>query len=1019
MPLRAAARYSTGPLRTPSATRRFFISASCVTLAAALAGTAFHLVPIQTGTWRGITRLPDAARIALALVLGFVVALATQRASWRSVRLLRFGTLTALPLVPVATGLGAALLFFQGPVLLVILGAVVALMIARRRRRHRFEPGSVALFIVALLIFLALGLRLPGPAGPQGDEPHYLLMARSLIADGDVDLANDFAQRAYAPFYAGVLEAHTSPRSPKGHLYAVHTPGLAALLAPGYAVAGYQGARIIMALIAAWASVLTYRLVADVVGDRGPAMAVWLGLVATAPFALYAVSLYPEMPAALATVVFLWTSRKDSTPGSLAASAIAAAILPWIHPKFLPLAMVGLGLTVVRRGPKAWRYGAIAACLVSLAGLLWFFRSTYGVASLSAAYGAGYADDVSLLRAPRGLLGFALDRQHGLMFLGPFWLLAVPGAALLAQHRLGDSLRAGLLAGSTLIVGASFSMWWGGACPPGRFLVPSLPAIAVFAAGVAARRSEVTAGLLGVGAAILALAGYAPRALHNRGDGESALLRFLSPSLDLDGRLPSMVVDHGPHLALAASIVIAVVIAWRYRWWGLAIASAFYSLASAGLASGPLVDAQGATRQLLARWWEPRLSIGGPPPTLTDLSLRVDLPDGPWVLAPGDLRQTRRFEVPPGTYIVQGVLGSESPPGPIQAEVKLFSGNTLLSSRRWRVGERAELDAVVDAASRRLQLTATGIQGRVRIDSLRLIPQSLVNPSLSASPKPTAAAAPRFDTTTWKNPAPPLRIVGPIHYVGTQELGAYLITTPAGHILLDGALAESAGDIEASIRTLGFKPEDIRVLLISQAHFDHVGTLAHFKRITRARLDVMAGDDDILASGGKADYLFAKDPSAWFEPVRADRILRDGDAVALGGVTLKALRTAGHTPGTTTWTTTITDGVKRYFVVFPGSTSINAGTRLVRDPSYPGIAEDFRQAFSVLQSLKPDIFLAAHASFFDLGAKRARAASEGPAAFVDRPGYASAIAAKKAAFEKLVSDEERGGGAISGSPARR
>jgi metallo-beta-lactamase class B len=1018
MPLRAAERYSTGPLRTPSASRRFLISASCVTLAAAVAGTAFHLVPMQTGTWRGIAHLPDAARIALALVLGIVVALATQRASWRSVRLLRFGTLAALPLVPVATGLAAALLFFQGPVLVVVFGTVVALMIARRRRRHRFEPGPVVLFVLALLVFLALGLRLPGAAGPQGDEPHYLLMARSLVSDGDVDLGNDFAQRAYAPFYAGVLEAHTSPRSPKGHLYTVHTPGLAALLAPGYAAAGYLGARIIMALIAAWASVLTYRLVADVIGDRGPAMAIWLGLVITAPFALYAVSIYPEMPAALATAVFLLTSRKDPTPGAIAASAIAAAILPWIHPKFLPLAFVGLGLTVVRHGPRAWRWAAVVAAFVSLAGLLWFFRSTYGVASLSAAYGTGYAADVSLLRAPRGLLGFALDRQHGLMFLSPFWLLAAPGAALLARHRPGDALRAGLLAGSTLVVGASFSMWWGGACPPGRFVVPALPALAVFVAAVAARRSEVTAGLLGVGAAILALAGYAPRALHNRGDGESAFLRFLSPSLDLDGRLPSMVMDHGPNLALAACLVIAVVIAWRFRWWGLGIAAAFYSLASASLATGPLVDARGATRQMLAQWWEPRLSIGGPPPTLTDLSLGLELPDGPWVLASGDLRQTRRFEVPPGTYKIQGVLRPESTKGPIQTEVKLFSADTLLSTATWRAGERADLDAVVDAASRRLQITVTGIQGRVRIDALRLIPQSLVNPSAGATTKPTAKPAPRFDTTTWKKTATPMRIVGPIHYVGTQELGAYLITTPAGHILLDGALAESAPDIEASIRTLGFKPEDIRILLISQAHFDHVGSLAHFKKTTRARLEVMTGDDEVLASGGKTDYLFANDTSAWFEPVRADRILRDGDSVALGSVTLKALRTAGHTPGTTTWTTTVMDGAKRYFVVFPGSTSVNPGTRLVRNPSYPGIADDFRRTFAVLLSLKPDIFLAAHASFFGLEAKRGRAATEGPAAFVDRPGYIEAIAGKKAAFEKLVA-EEQGPGAVSGSPGRR
>jgi len=265
--------------------------------------------------------------------------------------------------------------------------------------------------------------------------------------------------------------------------------------------------------------------------------------------------------------------------------------------------------------------------------------------------------------------------------------------------------------------------------------------------------------------------------------------------------------------------------------------------------------------------------------------------------------------------------------------------------------------------------------------------------------------APTFDTTTWKQPISPFRIAGTIYYVGTAELAAYLITTPAGHILLDGVLPESAGDLEQSIRTLGFKPEDIRVLLISQAHFDHVGSLAHMQKVSKGRVEIMKGDDAVIASGGKTDYLFANAPAAHFPPVKVDRVLTDGETVTLGNVTLTARHTPGHTPGTTTWLTTVSEGGKSYRVVFPGSTTINPGTRLVDRPSYVGIADDFRRSFALLEGLEPEIFLAAHASFFNLASKRTRMATEGVAAWVDPASYKTLHAGKKAAFEQQIARE--------------
>jgi metallo-beta-lactamase class B len=270
--------------------------------------------------------------------------------------------------------------------------------------------------------------------------------------------------------------------------------------------------------------------------------------------------------------------------------------------------------------------------------------------------------------------------------------------------------------------------------------------------------------------------------------------------------------------------------------------------------------------------------------------------------------------------------------------------------------------------------------------------------------------APRFNLAAWNIPEPPLRIVGPIHYVGTSELGAYLFVTPAGHILLDGGIPASAPLIEKSIRALGFKPQDIRILLTSQAHFDHVGTMAYFQRLSKARVEVMRGDDRIVADGGKSDYLFGKDPdpTVRFEPVKVDRVLRDGDTVTLGDVTLTAKLTPGHTPGCTTWLTTVREGAKTYRVVFPGSVSVNPGTRLVDRPSYPGILEDYRRTLDILASLEPDIFLAAHASFFNLADKRTRASNDSAAeAFVDREGYRRLIAGRRAAFEEEVSRQKK------------
>jgi metallo-beta-lactamase class B len=272
---------------------------------------------------------------------------------------------------------------------------------------------------------------------------------------------------------------------------------------------------------------------------------------------------------------------------------------------------------------------------------------------------------------------------------------------------------------------------------------------------------------------------------------------------------------------------------------------------------------------------------------------------------------------------------------------------------------------------------------------------------------PSGSASPQMDTSRWNDYEAPFRLAGPIYYVGTAQLAAFLIHSPQGHILIDGGMPSTAPLIEKSIRELGFKPEDIRILLTTQAHFDHVGSHAHFKKLSGARAEAMQGDEALLRSGGKADYLFGEAADFHFPRVPVDRVLKDGDIVAIGGIRLTARRTPGHTPGSASYEMLINEAGREYRVVFAASTSVNPGTRLVKDPSYPGILEDYRKALTVLASLKPDIWVSAHAGFFDLQAKRKKIDPAHPArAFVDPEGYRRMVESRKKEFEALVATEK-------------
>jgi metallo-beta-lactamase class B len=258
----------------------------------------------------------------------------------------------------------------------------------------------------------------------------------------------------------------------------------------------------------------------------------------------------------------------------------------------------------------------------------------------------------------------------------------------------------------------------------------------------------------------------------------------------------------------------------------------------------------------------------------------------------------------------------------------------------------------------------------------------------------------------WTEPFPPFHIAGNLYYVGSKGLANYLIATPQGNILINSDLEANVPLIRASMEKLGFKFSDIKILLISHAHWDHDAGSALIKRLTGAKYMVMDADVPVVESGGKSDFNYGTDTAALYPATRVDRILHDGDEVRLGGAVLVAHLTPGHTKGCTTWTMKVNEGGKSYNVVIVGSPNVNSGYKLVRNALYPQIAEDYARGFRVLKSLPVDYFLGAHGAYFDMEAKYARMKDGAPSPFIDPNGYKTYVTEREQAFQKALAKQK-------------
>ena len=252
----------------------------------------------------------------------------------------------------------------------------------------------------------------------------------------------------------------------------------------------------------------------------------------------------------------------------------------------------------------------------------------------------------------------------------------------------------------------------------------------------------------------------------------------------------------------------------------------------------------------------------------------------------------------------------------------------------------------------------------------------------------------------WTRPFEAHRIVGNLYYVGGYDLASFLVAGDQGHILINTGLESSAPMIRSSIEGLGFDYSDLKILLHMQAHYDHVAALAEIARDTGAEVWSTQADAELLENGGKTDYLSG---ITQFPPVQVARRLEDGETIRLDDIELKVVLMPGHTPGSTGYTMKVTEGGQTYDIVIANMASINPGTVFAgSNPSYPGIADDYARTFEVQKALDVDIWVAAHASQYNLHDKFKPGDGYDPERFVDPDGFLKKVASYEEAYKKQV-----------------
>jgi metallo-beta-lactamase class B len=256
----------------------------------------------------------------------------------------------------------------------------------------------------------------------------------------------------------------------------------------------------------------------------------------------------------------------------------------------------------------------------------------------------------------------------------------------------------------------------------------------------------------------------------------------------------------------------------------------------------------------------------------------------------------------------------------------------------------------------------------------------------------SAFKEPPVANEVWTKPFPAVRIVGNVSYVGTYDLSSYLITTDQGHMLINTGVGSSVPMIRANVESLGFRFGDIKLLLATHGHWDHVGGMAAIKRLTGARMLMHEADVPVLEDGGNSDFRFyPKGRGTVYEPVKVDQALKDGERVRLGATELTVHHHPGHTKGATSFTFTVREGGRDYRVGIINTAGINEGVQLLKSPGYPTIVEDYARTLARQKQMTIDVFLSSHAGQFRLHDKFNPGDAYNPSRFVDPNGFREAV----------------------------
>jgi metallo-beta-lactamase class B len=257
----------------------------------------------------------------------------------------------------------------------------------------------------------------------------------------------------------------------------------------------------------------------------------------------------------------------------------------------------------------------------------------------------------------------------------------------------------------------------------------------------------------------------------------------------------------------------------------------------------------------------------------------------------------------------------------------------------------------------------------------------------------------------WRQPFPPFKLIGNVYWVGTYDLSTYLITTNEGHILVNSGFEDTVPLIVQGVEQLGFKMSDVKILLATHAHADHVAGLAELKRLTGAEMWMSEADAALLEDGGASDFRFGDGRTPNFPAVRVDRLLMDKDTIELGGVTLTAHHHPGHTKGATSFAFTVREGGRDYRVLIANLGSINPGVTVSGMPKYPTIADDYARTFAAQKALPVDVFLASHAAQFGMHEKYKPGDAYDPLRFVDSKGYLAAVERLEGIYREQLARE--------------